>query len=646
MRSVTVPSMEPRRRARYAALAAKVGVPCAVVAVTFATLAPAAAGRSAQPASELVTRAAGVPVTSQGVALTGADALKRGGRDGSGVRVVVLDQAFGAASRLDALAGVDLPPLERQHRLSFDQTYGLAGRDYNANSSRHGEFVAEIVYDLAPGAEYWFVNYHSTAEFGQAADWIANELKPEIVVHSNSFLFGPFDGTGYFAQKVDAAAAAGTLWVNSVGNYRTRHWEGAWSDADADGSLDVPGDGNAFRVQLEQTARPACDLSWSAPDPSGASRYAMQLYADPAFSTPLLDAHTALPLEGAFEPLPTPHVHLPPGFLAAAGIAYLRVTRIGAPAGDHLTLFCRFDLSATAQVVSSSAPTPGDAKGALAVGAYDATKLTFESYSSQGPTDDGRLKPDLAAPTNVAITGDTRCGGTSCATPHAAGAAALIWSEVAAAPGPGTVAERVRARLTGQALDLGDAGPDQLFGNGGLRLDLTPPALGETAPRSGAAVRGDVQVELPLVEAGTLLAPLLDLDGTPLPAVFDGSALRTTLATRALADGAHVLRVSARDLSGNAAVLSLPLLVDNAAPRLRATISRPAGLRLARVRLSVQDDTSHLAGRPRIRFGDGATAVGFRALHRYRLAGRYRVVCSVVDQAGNPRSVATYVRVR
>ena len=585
-------------------------------------------------------------MTSQGVALTGADALKRSGHDGSGVRIAVLDQAFGAASRLDSLAGVDLPPLERQHRRSFDQTYGLTGRDYNANSSRHGEFVSEIVYDIAPGAEYWLVNYHSTAEFGQAADWIANELKPEIVVHSNSFLFGPFDGTGYFAQKVDAAAAAGALWINSVGNYRTRHWEGAWSDADADGSLDVPGDGNAFRVQLEQTSRPACDLSWSAPDPTGANRYGMQLYADPAFSTPLLDAHTAQPLDGAFEPLPTPHVDLPPGFLSGAGIAYLRITRIGAPAADHVTLYCRFDLSATAQVVSSSVPTPGDAKGALAVGAYDATTLAFESYSSQGPSDDGRLKPELVAPTNVSITGDTRCGGTSCATPHAAGAAALVWREVAASPGPGTIAERVRALLTGEALDLGDPGPDPLYGYGGLRLDLTAPALGSTAPRADAAVRGDVQVELPLVEAGTLLAPALDLDGTPLPAVFDGSALRTTLPTRSLTDGAHVLHVSARDLSGNAAVLALPFVVDNTAPRLRATVSRPVGSRLARVRLSVQDDVSHLAGRPRIRFGDGATAVGFRALHRYRLPGRYRIVVTVVDRAGNARTVASFVRIR
>ena len=111
--------------------------------------------------------------------------------------------------------------------MTFDQTYGLAGRDYNGNTSRHGEFVTEIVYDMAPGATYWFLNYHTPDEFGLAADYIANVLRPDIVVHSNSFLFGRFDGAGWFAQKVDAATAAGVLWVNSAGNYRNRHWEGA-----------------------------------------------------------------------------------------------------------------------------------------------------------------------------------------------------------------------------------------------------------------------------------------------------------------------------------------------------------------------------------------------------------------------------------
>ena len=129
--------------------------------------------------AEIAETSSADAVISQGVALSGADGLQRSGHDGSGITIVVLDQAFGAASRLNALAGTELPPIERQHRQTFDVTYGLAGRDFNANSSRHGEFVSEIVYDMAPAANYWFVNYHTPDEFGQAVDYIVEHDQAE-----------------------------------------------------------------------------------------------------------------------------------------------------------------------------------------------------------------------------------------------------------------------------------------------------------------------------------------------------------------------------------------------------------------------------------------------------------------------------------
>ena len=159
---------------------------------------------------------------------------------------------------------------------------------------------------MAPAANYWFVNYHTPDEFGQAVDYIVNTIKPNIVVHSNSFLFGRFDGTGWFAQKVNQAAAAGILWVNSAGNYRTRHWEGAWSDADGDGSLDVPGEGNAFRFDLAATNRPACDISWAGATSDPGSYYSMVLYASrPDDAGAGQEERPADPVDRA-QPLPDP----------------------------------------------------------------------------------------------------------------------------------------------------------------------------------------------------------------------------------------------------------------------------------------------------------------------------------------------------
>jgi hypothetical protein len=713
VRFATVPWMGVSILARLAPIGTKLALPCAFAALfTFCTIASAAADRTSPPAvaraifvtpagdradaQSAVIAAGGIPerwvggrlkaalglaalttlrrspavaeaklaetssadsIVSQGVALSGADALQRAGRDGSGVVIAVLDQAFGAAGRLDALAGTELPPLDRQHRLSFDQTYGLAGRDYNANSSRHGEFVSEVVYDMAPGATYWFINYHTTDEFGLAADYITNVLKPDIVVHSNSFLFGPFDGSGWFARKVDAAAAAGVLWINSAGNYRERHWEGAWSDADGDGNLDVPGDGNAFGVDLAATSRPACDLSWAGANAADtASYYHLELYQDAALTLPVPDKRTGLPIQSAgLDALPDPHADMPPGAIAAAGHYYVAVRRVGTPPTTRLTLYCRMDLSPTADVTASSSPTPGDARGAFSVGAFDATTLLPESYSSEGPTDDGRLKPDIAAPTNVLITpGDPEseainsCGGTSCATPHVGGAAALLWDEVAADGGAGSVAQRVRDRLVAQALDIGAPGADSVFGAGRLRLDLAAPVLGTPQPADGAIVRGTVALALPLADEGTLGLVQLAVDGAPLAATLaPGGILQASWETAGLAPGPHALVLTAADRSGNVATFNLSLNVDNDAPRarLRSAPHAYAGDKL-RISASVRDTGSGLAGRPRMEFGDGADAYGFHLAHRYARAGRYIVSMRATDRAGNTTLVRRAVQVR
>lgn len=76
--------------------------------------------------------------------------------------------------------------------------------------------------------------------------------------------------------------------------------------------------------------------------------------------------------------------------------------------------------------------SPGRAHKVLAVGAYDVQTFALEPNSSRGPTTDGRVKPDLLAPTNTETArnmSDTALGvftGTSGATPYVGAAAALV----------------------------------------------------------------------------------------------------------------------------------------------------------------------------------------------------------------------------
>ncbi|MCX6600564.1 MAG: S8 family serine peptidase [bacterium] len=113
---------------------------------------------------------------------------------------------------------------------------------------------------------------------------------------------------------------------------------------------------------------------------------------------------------------------------------------------------------------------PAGAKNVIAVGATDDADAVA-SFSSWGPTDDGRIKPELCA-TGINVTscitggGYATYDGTSMSSPAAAGVACLIlqkWHLMfpgAADPLP----ETMKAILINSATDIGPVGPD--FGTG------------------------------------------------------------------------------------------------------------------------------------------------------------------------------------
>ena len=169
----------------------------------------------------------------------------------------------------------------------------------------------------------------------------------------------------------------------------------------------------------------------------------------------------------------------------------------GPPPEGPLTLFSReIPLADIGGSAVSSLPTPGDAAGAIAVGAVNWRGDGFKAYSSQGPTDDGRLKPEIMAPTDTRLQGPNglrSVGGTSIAAPNAAGAAAVMLAAARRAGGNPSAAE-VRGQLTALAVNLGVPGPDTVFGYGRVRVNAEGPRLGAITPASLASVRGRVTV--------------------------------------------------------------------------------------------------------------------------------------------------------
>jgi len=112
----------------------------------------------------------------------------------------------------------------------------------------------------------------------------------------------------------------------------------------------------------------------------------------------------------------------------------------------------RFARHATSDTTLS---IPGTAERVITVGAVDKSDpVRLAPESSFGPTRDGRLKPDLAAPgiAILAAEAGTQAGvraatGTSQAAPHVAGAVALLLSRRARAGLPGLTSSQIAAAL-------------------------------------------------------------------------------------------------------------------------------------------------------------------------------------------------------
>ncbi len=128
--------------------------------------------------------------------------------------------------------------------------------------------------------------------------------------------------------------------------------------------------------------------------------------------------------------------------------------------------------------------TIGSAADAVTGGLRDPTKAAVSSFSSWGPTDDGRIKPDLVANGDgvysALTSGNAAYGtmsGTSMATPNATGTAALLVQEYARLFGGGAMrSSTLKGLLIHTADDRGQPGPDYKFGwgllNGQAAADL------------------------------------------------------------------------------------------------------------------------------------------------------------------------------
>ena len=342
-----------------------------------------------------------------------------------------------------------------------------------------------------------------------------------------------YDDSGEISELINASHDNdGVFWAVGAGNWALRHWRGKWLDEDGNGWLSFAP--NDERLGLESDRAYACVmLNWNQyPWQYSGPLTDLDLYIYTASGALVAASETRQtvatgPIEEAcFTDVVADRPHKVGVHVFSGPTAGLDMTITSADTG----------IEAAKGVTASSMVDPAVAHGAFAVGAIpeyywtDLPAPLLETFSSLGPTNDGRHKPEMVAPDRtMTLSFGSAVAGTSFAAPVVAGAAALLVQQA-----PGMDGNQIRAALVNAALDVGPPGLDDSYGYGELvaeQLILPVDSDGDGVPDSTDRCRftpdpGQADANHNGVGDACTCG---DVDGTGTVSISDESALRAFL---------------------------------------------------------------------------------------------------------------------
>ena len=412
---------------------------------------------------------------SEGVQTMKADVWHNQNIKGQDVNVAILDSGF--QRLLATQQSGDLPS-----GLQIEYPGG-----YHISDDEHGTGCAEIVHDVAPEARLHLYFTNDLLDFENSIDRaIHNNI--DIISYSGGFVSWG-DGKGQVCDIANRAYNNGILLVDSAGNYAESTIHGYFTDSDGDGLHDF---GDFSIVPLEDVDV-GDDISvyllWDD-FPFTTENYDLLLYRSTGLSTTASHVTSDRTVERNSRPLASIEYS---NYLSSARyhVAIKKSTTARSMRFRLISANHRFHSKYATP--SSSFLSPSDAEGVVSVGAIRSSRYIYgpqEDYSSQGPTMDGRIKPDIMGPTGVKTYAyDLQdFHGTSAAAPHVAGAAALILSA-----SPELTVSELRDKLFEATIDMGSPGKDNIYGHG--RLDLSQIGMTPSVFHAGD-FDGDLDVDI------------------------------------------------------------------------------------------------------------------------------------------------------
>lgn len=339
----------------------------------------------------------------------------------------------------------------------------------DSQSPTHGVKAAQTVVATAPDADLYLTTVSTATDVAAAVDYLRRQ-NVDVIVMSLSIPKLNDDGNHIVGEQLVAARDGGSLVVISAGNQRQRHWEGGFTNSNGNEFLDwTPNDERVCVPDCGVRFAGTINIYFDYPNTGDGSDYALDL-VNPVERTLLATSQrTVVTNDRILEQI---QVNVPSQAID------MQLRRTAGPANDDLEVHVYGASSIETPISASSITPPSASPAAVSVAAYDRGTGQTATYSSVGPTDDGRQAPTLTGYTNI----NTPSGvftGTSASAPYVAGVAALIESGTPTDQSPVALEQR----LTESADDVGALGVDTKSGTGVVNAESavpTPPTLNST----------------------------------------------------------------------------------------------------------------------------------------------------------------------